>query len=99
MFSNEPALWQLGRHSYFVPRTGHDQQSTSPSERAVFGFTERDGHGRGGPGYGEPQVDKANEAGLRDVEEELHRGLQARQVSVQSVLRACQLLNDRHRFQ
>jgi hypothetical protein len=97
--SNEPALWQLGRHSYYKPSNEYDQQPKSLSGQPVFGFTEGDGHGRASPGHPHPQVNKVDEAGLRDVEEELHRGLQARQVRMQSVFRACWLLNDHHRFQ
>jgi len=79
--SNEPALWQLGRHSYYAPNTGYNQQSTSLGGDPAIGFTEKNGHGRGGP-----EMNKVDEAGLRDVEEELHRGLQARQVRMQLVL-------------
>ena len=78
--SNEPALWQLGRHSYYKSSTGYHQHSTSFSGQLVVDFTEGNGYG-GGPRYPPHQVNsKVDEAGLRDVEEELHRGLQARQV-------------------
>ena len=76
---NEPALWQLGRHSYYMSSTGYHQQSTSLSGQPAADFTEGEGYG-GGPRYPPHQVNKVDEAGLRDVEEELHRGLQARQV-------------------
>lgn len=86
--SNEPALWQLGRHSYYRSSTGFDPQPTNFSEQPVVGFTKGDSHGLG-PGRAPHQLNKVDEAGLRDVEEELHRGLQARQVKMSSVLRAC----------
>jgi len=93
LVSNEPALWQLGRHSYYLSSTGYDQQSTGLAGQPVL---EGDGQG---PGHAQHQVSKLDEAGLRDVEEELHRGLQARQVRVQLILGACWLLDDYHRFQ
>lgn len=75
--SNKPALWQLGRHSQYIPGTGYDQHSTSLSGQP----------GRGGIGHARDRMEKFDEAGLRDVEEELHRGLQARQVGPRQALR------------
>src|SRR5258707_7034581 len=53
---NKPALWQLGRHSYYKSSTGYHQQSTSFGGRPIVEFTE--GDGRGGPGYPPHQVNK-----------------------------------------
>lgn len=81
---NQPALWQLGRHSWYTSGDDKNQpmsdtrEDRSPSIPPTI-FTQAADYQRdvkqvsydlGGP----------NEAQLRDVEEELHRGLKARQV-------------------
>jgi len=86
VLSNQPALWQLGRHSHYISSTGYNQESTSLSGQPVSGSTEGDDYGRARRSHARLQVNRADEAGLRDVEEELHRGLQARQVRMQLVL-------------
>ena len=81
---NQPALWQLGRHSWYIP--GDDkpphfsdayEERTPPSAAKFFPRAPSDQKdGRRVPS----EFPDTNEAQLRDVEEELHRGLKARQV-------------------
>jgi hypothetical protein len=79
--SNTPALWQLGRHSLYIPSTPHDQQLSTLSEKPILSYSEGDGNGQWDPERVQRQLNRFDEADLRDVEEELHRGLRARQVN------------------
>jgi len=83
---NQPALWQLGRHSWYTagddkpPQfSGAHEDRTPPS--AVKSFTRPASDQTDVKQLPYESVD-ANEAQLRDVEEELHRGSKARQISM-----------------
>lgn len=81
---NQPALWQLGRHSWYTSRDDKDQplgdthEDSSPSNRPTF-FTQATDYQKDVKQVSY-DLGGTNEAQLRDVEEELHRGLKARQV-------------------
>ena len=81
---NQPALWQLGRHSWYKygedePQHPSDGYESSASPNVPTFFTRADAYP-----YDVKQVpygiEDTTEAHLRDVEAELHRGLKARQV-------------------
>lgn len=88
-FSNEPALWQLGRHSQYKSDPGHDQHSSTPNGKFVFSPPEGDPYGKWDFERVQHQVDRFDESKLIDVEGDLQRGLKARQVSSLSVLSPC----------
>jgi hypothetical protein len=80
---NQPALWQLGRHSLYT--SGDDykyfndaHEDRSPSSPPTF-FTQASDYQKDVKQVSY-DLGGRNEAQLRDVEEELHRGLKARQV-------------------
>ena len=92
VFSNEPALWQLGRHSQYKSDIGHEQQTPTPNGKYIFGSPEGDTFGKWDFGRLEHervqhQVDRFDESKLIDVEGDLQRGLKARQVRSGWVLR------------
>lgn len=97
--TNEPALWQLGRHDQYKYSTGHDQQSSTFSGKPTFGYPEGDGFGPWDFERVQHQVDKFDDSKLVDVEGDLHRGLKARQVRFPLVMGACWSLYASHRFQ
>jgi len=76
---NMPAPWQLGRHSRYIPSTGYGQQFPGPSEQSVTGYMGWDGDRKWDPEHVQHQMNKMDE-------EELHRGLKARQVRFPLVL-------------
>ena len=80
LIPNQPAPWQLGRHSQYILGARNDQKSSPLSGQHIYGNTEWDDPGRWNSERVHHQVNQMEEAGLRDVEEELHRGLKARQV-------------------
>lgn len=81
---NQPALWQLGRHSWYTSGDDKNQplsdthEDHSPSSRPTF-FTQAADYQKDVKQVSY-DLGGTNEAQLRDVEEELHRGLKARQV-------------------
>lgn len=82
---NQPAIWQLGRHSWYAPGDDKTQsindtlhEDRSPSSAPTF-FTQAVDYPRDVKEVSY-NLGGDNEAQLRDVEEELHRGLKARQV-------------------
>ena len=87
--ANTPAPWQLGRHSNYIPGTGYYQSPPFPtSVQPIFGSAEGDGDENWDPERVQHHLKNIDEAGIRDVEEELHRALQARQVRLHSFLKA-----------
>src|SRR5258708_8716082 len=83
----QPAPWQLGRHSQYVPDTIHGQQPSNLNGQHALGHAVED-H-RLDPEYVIHQVSGYNEAEKSNVEKDLHRGLQARQVRLLSVPNPC----------
>jgi hypothetical protein len=81
---NEPALWQLGRHSQYLGSTEHDQKSPPSTGQSVVGYAE--GDGKWDFERVQHRVDKQVEAGIQNVEADLHRALKARQVRLLSIL-------------
>ena len=77
---NEPALWQLGRHSIYKSSIGHDQPSPTLKGQFIYSDPEGDGAGKWNFDRVQHQVDKFDESKLIDVEGDLQRGLKARQV-------------------
>lgn len=81
---NQPALWQLGRHSWYTSRDDNNQplndthEDRSPSSPTTI-FTQAADYQKDVKQVSY-DLGGTNEAQLRDVEEELHRGLKARQV-------------------
>jgi hypothetical protein len=88
LIPNTPAPWQLGRHSQYISRTGYYQHPPRSGVQPILGSAEGYGDGKWGPERVQHQLMNDDEAGLRDVEEELHRALQARQVRLLSFLSA-----------
>lgn len=87
--TNTPAPWQLGRHSQYISSTGYYQSPPFPTGiQPIFGSAEEDGDKNWDPERVQHHLINTNEAGIRDVEEELHRALQARQVRLHSLLKA-----------
>jgi len=89
---NLPAPWQLGRHSYYIPGTRHDQQLPTLSGQPGPGHLEGDGGEMWQNVHVQHQMNASGEQPVHNVEdnveEELHRRLKARQVRLLSVPRA-----------
>jgi len=81
---NTPAPWQLGRHSHYTSSTEYDQKPLHPNLPPILGSAEGDGGGKRDTAPVPHLMSRIDEEGLRDVEEELHRGLKARQVRLLS---------------
>ena len=79
-FSNEPALWQLGRHSLYKPDAAHDKPSPTPNEKFLFATPAAETFRNWDFERVQHQVDRFDESKLIDVEGDLRRGLKARQV-------------------
>lgn len=87
-----PAPWQLGRHSYYIPGTEHDQQSSPLSGQPSPGHLGVNDGGKWDTVHVQHQVNAFEEEGVHHVkgsvdEEELRRRLKARQVTLLSVSR------------
>lgn len=76
---NKPAPWQLGRHSHYTYSTEYDQLSPRLSVQPIVGSVQGDSDAKWNT-EDQHQMNKTDEEGIRNVEEELHRGLKARQV-------------------
>jgi hypothetical protein len=73
---NQPALWQLGRHSWYISGDERFPRFSDAYEGRAAEFF---------PRQIQDELADASKPQLRDVEEELHRGLKARQVSRPSI--------------
>jgi len=83
-FPNQPALWQLGRHSWYASGDDKSQRLSNAHEdrspRSATTFFTRAADDKKDVEEAPYELGGTSEAQLRDVEEELHRGLKARQV-------------------
>jgi hypothetical protein len=77
---NQPALWQLGWHPIYTPGDEHTRGSTDAHEDSSNPPTTQAADHQKDVKQVSHDLGDTNEAQLRDVEEELHRGLKARQV-------------------